>query len=277
MKYHVSALALLALMAGPATLLSQEKPKAPPPAIEATPPTDDNPTLKQVSFHGSRLSEVVTYLRDTCPRFKVVMIPDPQCADPDPTLPDIDLKNVDLNQVLDVLSQTLPQLTIDGVQGQQGPVCLLKLGAPAGGQPPRLQVYRLTPLIPDTADRKTYLNDILSLVQAALEAHGSANNVLMKVHEQTGTLIFRGNAAQTDVVERALKALEPTNAESQRAKIQLQFQADRERMQVRVSQLEDRLKEAETVAAEYRKRANDQTNEIEVLKARMAAQGDKKP
>ena len=205
------------------------------------------------------------------------MVPDPECADPDPTLPDIELKNIDLNQFLDVLSQALPQLSVDGVQGEKGPVCLMKIGAQAGAQPPRLQVYRLTPLIPDTADRKAYLNDILSLVQAALEAQGSASNVLMKVHEQTGTLIFRGNAAQTDVVEHALKALEPTNTESQRAKLQLQYQAERERTQVRVAQLEDRLKEAEMEAAVARKQVREQTSEIEVLKARLAAQGDKKP
>ena len=275
MKTHVPALALLLLLTGPTVLLSQEKPKeSPPPAVAATPPTDDNPPLKQISFHGTRLSEAISYLRDACPRFKVVVVPDPQCADPDPTLPDIELKNIDLNQFLDVLSQSLPQLSVDGVQGEKGPVCLMKIGAQAGAQPPRLQVYRLTPLIPESADRKTYLNDILSLVQAALEAQGSANNVLMKVHEQTGTLIFRGNAAQTDVVEHALKALEPTNSESQRAKLQLQYQAERERMQAKVDQLEERLKEAEMVAAVARKQAREQMNEIENLRARLKVQDD---
>ena len=199
--------------------------------------------------------------------------------------------------------QTLPQLSIEGVGGQQGPICLLKVGAPAGmapsgwwagrwevmgymaiggmgggKQPPLLQVYRLSPLIPaGAADRKASLNDILSLVQAALEAQGSASNVLMKVHEGTGTLIFRGNAAQTEVVERALKALAPTTAESDRAKLEEHLQAERERMQERFDQRENRLREAEMESNEARKRISQQMTEIEVLKARLAAQGDKKP
>jgi hypothetical protein len=278
MKCHVSALALLLLLTGPTALLSQERPRpTPPPAVAATPPTDDNPTLKQISFHGTRLSEAISYLRDSCPRFKVVVVPDPQCADPDPALPDIELKNVDLNQFLDVLKQSLPQLSIDGVEGQKGPVCLLKIGAQAGTSPPELQVFRLSPLIPAGADRKAYLNDILSLVQAALEAQGSASNVLMKVHEGTGTLIFRGNAVQTEVLIRALKALEPTWGESERAKLQEHAQANLDRMQARVAQLEERLKEAEMEAAVARKQVREQMNDLEMLKARLAAQGDKKP
>ena len=284
MRYGAPLFALLALLASPRLLFSADNangllpPAAAAAAAPATPVTDDNPTLKEVSFKGVRLNDAVSYLRQTCPRFKVVVVPDPQCADPDPVLPDINLKNVDLQQFLEVLKQTLPQLSIEGVEGQQGPVCLLKVGATAGTQLPLLQVYRLSPLIPaSAADRKAYLNDILSLVQAALEAQGSASNVLMKVHEGTGTLIFRGNAAQTEVVERALKALAPTTAESERAKYQEQMQANRDRMGERSAQLEIRLREAEAEANDARKRISEQTTEIEVLKARLAAQSDKKP
>ena len=251
---------------------------------------------------------VAGFLKDAVPGFQAVVIPDPQSSEPNPALPDMDLKNVTLAQFLELLKHTLPQVDIDLVPGEKGDIWLFKVNAPAGtggmgggmgmggmmsvpGVPgrhvasaapaeavgPRLEVYRLSPLIPAGADRTKSLNDILSLVQAALEAQGSANNALMKVHEATGTLIFRGNAAQIDVVQRALQALEPTSAESERAKLQEHMQTDRERMQVRVVQLDDRLKEAEAEAGAARKRISEQATEIEVLKARLAAQGDKKP
>ena len=310
MKYHVPAFAVLALLAVPNFLFSAEKPKESASPAAPVSVTGDNPTLKEVNFHGALLSDVVAYLRQSCPRFKAVVIADPQTPEANPMLPDIELKNIDLKQFLEVLKQTNPLLTIDGVDGQQGPVCLFKLGAPPGAPPmgtgmvgtggmgfgppsmpvaQHLQVYRLSQLIPaGAADRAKALNDILSLVQAALEAQGPSANTLMKVHEATGTLIFRGNTAQTEVVDRALQALQPTTAESQRAKLQEQmqaervrlsdqFQVDRDRMQSRTAQLENRLNEAEKEAAAARKQISEQLTEIEVLKARLAAQGAKTP
>ncbi len=278
MKYHLPALALLTLLAGPTSVFAAEPLRPAPAPVGRAPAMEDNPTIKAVNFRGVRLSEAVTFLKDSCPRFKAVVVADPQCPDPDPVLPDIELKNIELEQFLQLLEKTLPQLAYERIDGPQGAVCLIKLAAPAGAQPPRLQVYRLSPLIPaGAADRKASLNDILSLVQAALEAQGSASNVLMKVHEGTGTLIFRGNAAQTEVVERALKALEPTTAESERVKVQEQMQAERDRSQGRLAQLEERLEEAKMESIDARKRVSQQMTEIEALKARLAAQGDKKP
>jgi hypothetical protein len=277
MRYCVPAFVVLALLAGPKSLFSADKAKeTPKPA--PLPALSDNPVLKEVKFHNAPLSEVVGYLRQSFPRFKAVVVPDPQCSDPDPALPNIELKDIDLQQFLEVLKQTLPQLTIEGIDGEIGPVCLFKVAAPEGAQPPRLEVYRLSPLIPaGQSDRTKALNDILSLVQAALEAQGSASNVLMKVHEATGTLIFRGNPTQIEVVQRALKALEPTAEESQRAKLHAQIQADRERKEDRSAQLEKRLREAEDEAGEARKRISAQATEIETLKARLAARSDKSP
>ena len=277
MRYSAPLFALFALLASPRLLFSADNANGllPPAAAAATPVTDDNPTLKEVSFKGVRLNDAVSYLRQTCPRFKVVVVPDPQCADPDPVLPDINLKNVDLQQFLEVLKQTLPQLSIEGVEGQQGPVCLLKVARFLGRNCHSCRFTDLARSFPPAADRKAYLNDILSLVQAALEAQGSASNVLMKVHEGTGTLIFRGNAAKTEVVERALKALAPTTAESERAKYQEQMQANRDRMGERSAQLEIRLREAEAESNDARKRISEQTTEIEVLKARLAGRATK--
>ncbi len=104
MKNFVPAFVLLALLAGPKTLFSAEKQKQSPhrPAAAGE---SDNPVLKEVDFHGVPLSEVVAFLRKSLPGFQAVVVPDPQCADPNPPLPDIELKNVDLQQFLEVLKK----------------------------------------------------------------------------------------------------------------------------------------------------------------------------
>ena len=82
---------------------------------------------------------------------------------------------------------------------------------------PTVQVYRLSPLIrANAADRSKALNDILSLVQAALDAAGSPGS-MMKLHAPTETLIFSGNRAQLEAITTALKAREPTQEEIERS------------------------------------------------------------
>ena len=298
MRCFAPAFVALALLAGPTILFSAEKAKETP---KPAPPAADrgNPVLKEVKFHGARLSDVIAYLRQSCPRFKVVLVPDPQCPDPDPALPDIELKNVELNAFLEVLTKMLPQLTLDAVDSGYGEVDLLKLAAPPGGtgkgvmgggmggmgggmELPRTQVYRLSHLIRADAGsqgtRAAAMNDILSLVQAAVEAAGSSKDVLMKVHEATETLIFRGSPTQIEVVERALKALEPTNGEKDLAKLREQMQAEHDRSEERMGRLTERLNTAEKEAAAYRHEMGLQEANIETLKARLVqAQGEKKP
>ncbi len=121
------------------------------------------------------------------------------------------------------------------------------------------------------------MNNILSLVQAALEAQGSTTNVLMKVHEATETLIFRGNLEQTEAVQQVLAALEPTKMEAERAKLRDQMAADRNRSQDDLARLHGRLAETESEYAAARKRLSEQVTEIETLKARLAARGEKSP
>jgi hypothetical protein len=293
MKYFLPALLAFALSAGSdCIVLAQNTPLAPATPTPAKPAGAENPVLNEIHFHGQSLGEAVDYLKKSCPGFQAVVVGDGQQVG----LPDIDLKNINRNQFIEVLKQTVPQLAIDRVDGDSGTVFLFRFstaagggGAPAGpamaalvaapspSPPPTVQVYRLGPLLhsANDADRKKALNDILTLVQAALEAHGSANQALMKVHEATETLIFRGNADQTEVVQGALKALEPTTTENERAKLHEQMAAERDRMQVRLAQLDDRLKEAEMEAIEARKHISQQTTEIEVLKARLAAKGEK--
>jgi predicted RNase H-like nuclease (RuvC/YqgF family) len=139
-----------------------------------------------------------------------------------------------------------------------------------------LQIYRLSSLeSANAAERKAKLNDVLSLVQAALEAQGSGNNMLMKVHEATGTLIYRGNAAQIEVVQRALKALEPTADERENFTHRLRKVEEDYRDEYRsmVSKMTRQLEELEHENSELRKLLKKQSAEMEDLKAHLAPQG----
>src|SRR5208283_1709994 len=125
-----------------------------------------------------------------------------------------------------------------------------------GGQPtvagqPTVMVYRLTHLIrSNAADRSKALNDILSLVQAALEATGSNQPPLMKVHAPTETLIFRGHPTQLEAVNRTLKALEPTPEEIGPSRDLEQAKSEFAKLAGHTSQLEKAVGQAQAEAAE---------------------------
>jgi chromosome segregation ATPase len=58
------------------------------------------------------------------------------------------------------------------------------------------------------------MDDVLSLVQAALDETGdSQEKVVLKVHQQTQTLVFKGSPEKMAVLEQALDALRPKESE----------------------------------------------------------------
>jgi hypothetical protein len=87
-------------------------------------------------------------------------------------------------------------------------------------------VHRLREIVDDlappnggAAERKTALESVLSLVQAALETGGGggakrqkAAGVELKLHEATETLIFHGPLEQSGIVAQALETLAPRRA-----------------------------------------------------------------
>src|SRR5258708_5010020 len=117
MKFFVPLFVVLALLAGPNPLFSAEKPNKAPPAVAKGSDKLGNPVLKEVHFHGERLGEATKLLRELVPGFQAVVVPDPQSSDPDPALPDMDLKNVTLEQFLELLKRTLPQVDVEPVPG----------------------------------------------------------------------------------------------------------------------------------------------------------------
>ena len=203
------------------------------------PSVDDALVVKQVSFaDGMPLGEAIRWLQSECPGFQAVIVHDPRYPDFNPSLPEMSLKNLPLgpNPRSD---REIHSRTEGGYrfQQQKRPRHRLRIfrirqtdlrnepwfrrGRGHGGRgrghgwrgahyppQPTVQVYRLDTLIrANAANHSKALNDILSLVQAALDAAGSRGS-MMKLHAPTETLIFSGNRAQLEAITTALKALE---------------------------------------------------------------------
>jgi hypothetical protein len=92
-------------------------------------------------------------------------------------------------------------------------------GPPPGPPPNVVQVYRLNDIVASLAAGKegdprelnrAGLADILSLVQIALEESGEKETVILKVHEQTQTLLFKGSPFKQAVLEQVLNTLRPS-------------------------------------------------------------------
>ncbi|MGA2257083.1 MAG: hypothetical protein ABSG53_20720 [Thermoguttaceae bacterium] len=256
------------------------------PAVQIPPPSSQSVgdhLVKEVDIKGVSLHDAIQSLESECPGFQTVIIHDPRYPDFNPVLPDMSLKNLPLSQILEVIGKSVPELRVDKVSSGKGDVWIFRIhrtndaGQPTvAGRPnlagqPTVMVYRLSPLIrSNVTDRSKALNDILSLVQAALEATASNEPPpLMKVHTATETLVFRGYPTQLEAVKCALEALQSTPDEIRRSKQLEQAENDQARLMLERERLEASLAQARSEAAEARKRMNQQTEDIERLQARL--------
>jgi len=255
-------------------------------AQQPPPPTAQSPSrpsssvgdhlVKELAFNQTPLDDVLRSLESECPGFQAVIVHDPRFPDFNPVV-DMSLKNLPLSQILEVIGKSLPELRVDKVSSNKGDVWIFRIQRSNYGQPtsnvtaqPTVMVYRLTPLIrANAADRSKALNDILSLVQAALEAMGSNQPSLMKVHAATETLIFRGFPNQLEAVNRTLRALEPTPDETARSRELDQARNKTTSLYGEMDQLQRSLEQARKEAADARQRMLQQTEEIEKLQARL--------
>jgi len=270
-----SALLAFALAATIASLCHAQQmgPLTPPAAVKPSSSAGDQ-IVKEVSFNDTPLDQVIEFLKDACPGFQAVISHDTRYPDYHPVVT-MSLKNLPLNQILEVIAKSLPELRVDKVSSSKADVWIFRIRRVIeGGQPtaaaelPNVMVYRLSPLIrANASDRSNALNDILSLVQAALDATGSNQPSLMKVHAPTETLIFRGHPTQLEAVSRTLQALEPTPAESGRSK-ELE-RAKEEISRIAANQFEQSLAQARAETAELRKRLSQQNDEIQRLQAQL--------
>jgi hypothetical protein len=226
--------------------------------------------LPEVSMKDVNFPDLVDFLRDVDPGFQVMVSYAPGVAYGTPRIQDLRLKNVTAEAVLQLLGQAYPQLTISAapVADREGRIWSIRVERDrradnASGGEATPSVWRLREAVDELVsnkggDRKKALDALLSLVQATLEAiPNEGAPPVIKLHEATETLVFRGTREQALMVHAALDSLRtPRDEELQQAK---RRQGELEQKIVALQgQLENayrRAAEAERQAATFRELA----------------------
>lgn len=232
--------------------------------------------IEEISFQDVSLADMVAYLRDTVPELRIVLIDGPNMP---PGYPHVSLrmKKVTIGQVLQVL-QSAYNVDVESIgdpSGQKAPVYVLKsqlsdalalqlhYSAPATPKIyPLTKVLEQLPSVPNLPsgspeDIKRRLNDLLTVLQSALDAVGDVSKPTLVVHEATQTLLFKGSLGQQTVLETTLASLMPTHDEQIEA---VQRNADREiaNLKNQAMQIELRYKMSE----EKNEMLNDRLKEL---------------
>lgn len=296
---------------------AEPKPQSGPFGGGAKDPMDQ--VLADVSFADAPLGDVVDFLRDNVSGFKVTVIRAPD-SETDPKI-SLRLHQVSLRQVLSVITKACP-VELDSVPPQastDSAITVLRIletqHSPAAS--PSVRVYHLVSVTeslrptaadapPEKADehRKAALNDLLSLIKAAIAQVGGSAPVL-EIHEATQTLIFKGSLDQRAALEDVLDALDPNRgskysvvrdrdiqlqkqmmegAKSQLAAAKAEVDAaksDVERQQrmaeERMAELRARNQELQKNLQDQQQRFLQQVEEIERLKIRLEESAQSKP
>jgi hypothetical protein len=185
--------------------------------------------IPELNFNGNSLGDVVDFLRDVVPHFKVVLVRQGSPED-DPKI-NVRLKEASLGQFLDVLKMAYPVeiTTVAGKLPTDGDVTMIRVIAPAHKEAGEasVRVYHLATIIESlrqhagasggdkaatekamSEGQKASLNEVLSLVKAAL-GHVEGAPPALEVHEATQTLIFKGTPEQRAALEDVLDSLDP--------------------------------------------------------------------
>jgi hypothetical protein len=193
--------------------------------------TESFGTLPELKFDNVKLDDALTFLSDVDPTFAPQLVRDPRVPSDYPMIT-FRAKNITIPQFLEFLQQAYG-IGSSRIAGPGGFVYLITVEADSrveaylAGQTKSQsastvnvfnisdvvqRVAALKPAERSSAERaKLALNDVLALVQAALELTPQANKATLKVHEGTESLIFKGTIEQLQVVEDTLKTLRGTS------------------------------------------------------------------
>ena len=258
---------LLSLLALPSIALKSSAADAPTPAPAvvqkpASPPAfTDDPIVPEINFNNATLEDAISSLSDQYPKFKVAILRDPNVQPEFPTV-NLKLKGVSLSQFMGLIQTANPTVETKEIDGPGGKIiCLLVHAAPdghgavmagggAGGGSgggiapnaaiaPVVRVYRLSAILglpssgkTDPTAKKEAMNQALSLIKVALEQVGGEPPVL-RIHEETQTLIFKGMPAQEVMLQNVMEALKPQTmilAEQEKTHLDIALNEQKNRM-----------------------------------------------
>jgi hypothetical protein len=177
------------------------------------------------------LDDELRAIHDAIPAFIWVTNRDGYAAADYPTLPRMTLKNVTVGQFLQYVQTAFPGVQCLRIDGPNGPLYSIRIsGNPNGAHNNHVRLYRLSEIINAQADEeaakdkdvsksrddrvKAATNDVLSLLQAALDQTDPDGAMSLKIHEPTLTLMFKGSLAKQEVLEEALQTLTPRRGSS---------------------------------------------------------------
>jgi hypothetical protein len=254
---------LIGTVVGAGDAFAQGPPGAQPaaaPAPKAAEPAGK--TLPEISLNDVGLPDIIAFLRDVDPGFQAVIAYAPGIPRGEPKIQELRLKNVTTDAVLHLLAETYPQINIEAVSagGEDGKGRIWTIRV---GRDPRVDerdmalapvttVNRLREIVDSVSDnargaaeRKRAMDLVLSLVQAAVETAGrDGPPAVVKLHEGTETLVFKGTPEQVNLVQQTLASLEPPKDERD-AKAQQQMEAYKREIQAQQMRVEGVRQELE--------------------------------
>ena len=214
--------------------------------IGAAPVTEfTGPALETHLMPGDRIDKPMTLddemdaIRAAMPEFNSVIVREPGVSTDYPTLPAMTLKNVTVGQFLQFVMASYPGVQVRRIDGPSGSLYSIRVRldeeslrkAQMMQERNRVRLYRLTDVVNDQADqlanrvapttneadarkaRSDYVKEattqVLSLLQAALDQVDSDSPMVLKMHEPTMTLMFKGSPAKQTVLEEAIQTLQP--------------------------------------------------------------------
>jgi hypothetical protein len=216
------------------------------PSTPASRPASAGQLIPVAQFDNTPLEEALESIRGQVPGFNFIVVRDPGVPDDYPVLPKMSVKEISLGQFMEFLGTAFRGVSIREIDGVDSPpvysIQIMNLsgrgdlgfgrggfggtrrGGPATQQAtPREEmgtsVYRLTPIINGMVrnnlakDPKQAMNDIISLLQTAVDQAERRTQAILKVHEPTQMLIFNGSTAQQDVLNAAIRAMQPSAEE----------------------------------------------------------------
>ena len=282
-----------------------------PPAVVQKPetPVADDPIVPEINFNNATLEDAISSLSDQYPKFKVAILRDPNVASDFPTV-NLKLKGVSLTQFMELIQTANPTVETKEIEGPGGKIiCLIVHGAQNGSGPgmpatpvpvaaPVVRVYSLGFILglpentkSDPAAMKDAMNHALSLVKVALEQAGGEPPTL-RIHEETQTLVFKGSAAQEEVLRSVIGAFQSRprgmsaeqdmegmkrrlveEASTERNRMTDQFNRDREiantKAMMRAQEMDQQMARLQKALDQRDKENLDHAGETEKLKVRL--------
>jgi hypothetical protein len=165
------------------------------------------------------LEHLLTAIHDRAPGFNSIVTREPGVSSEKPIIPPMHLKDITVGQLINFIETNYNSVSVMPINGTGKSAMLFSfhiIGPIEEPAPRKTQVYisRLTDVVNSLGGTQKNLDDVLSLVKAALDANGDTSAYTMKLHAETQTLIFSGDVEQIRVVAEALSALKQVNANS---------------------------------------------------------------